>query len=107
MSGSGTTSVRFEQLNRLVDEISPQLPSSTHVAVLLCCYRHARRDGSFCISTTRLARSVVLGIRQVKRILRNLEKLKAIELVSEHQGPVPRRYRISGIVEKAVDSDIT
>lgn len=89
---------RFEQLNRLADDITPTLPTSTHVAVLMLCYRHGRAGGTFRVSTSRLARSARISGRQARRVLDDLEGSGVIELLKEHQGPVPRLYRITGKV---------
>lgn len=87
---------RFEQLNQIVDAISPTLPTAAHVAVLFICYRHARENGRFQVSTKRIANSSTLSERHVKRIMDDLERLLVIRMETEHQGPVPRRYRITG-----------
>jgi hypothetical protein len=85
---------RFEQLNAIVDDIAPKLPSVSHVAVLLCCFRHGRGLGFFRVSTQRIAKATNLQRRRVQYILDDLERLGAVVLVSEHQGPIPRTYRI-------------
>lgn len=101
-SQKGKSAKRFELLNRLWDEITETLPTSTHVAVLGCCYRHARVGGYFRVSTGRLARSTKVGQRQARRVLDDLERQGVIELVREHDGPIPRVYRITG---KAANGD--
>lgn len=85
---------RFRQLNVIVDEIAPQLPTPGHVAVLLCCFRHGRGMGFFKVSTERLAKSTTLKRRRVQYILDDLERMGAVVLVSEHKGPIPRTYQI-------------
>jgi|SRR6056297_1908071 len=86
---------RFEQLNRIVDDIAPTLPTSTHVAALLVCFRHGRGAGFFRVSTRRLAKSIGVKVRQTKSILDDLEQAGVIVLTKEHQGPIPRTYRIT------------
>jgi len=86
---------RFEQLNMIVDDIAPTLPTPSHVAILLCCFRHGRGAGYFRVSTNRLAKSSCIGKRQVQRVIDDFEKTGIIELVTEHQGPIPRTYRIT------------
>lgn len=85
---------RFEQLNVIVDEVAPQLPTPTHLAVLLCCFRHGKGVGYFRASTDRLARTVGLKKRRIQDILDELQQMKVIDLVQEHKGPLPRVYRI-------------
>jgi|GEM_PF-2171833 len=87
---------RFEQLNHIVDVVSPTLPSASHVAVLLICYRHAREGGSFTVSTKRIANACRLSERHTKRIVDDLEATGVIVMESEHAGPIPRKYRITG-----------
>ncbi|WP_420876874.1 helix-turn-helix domain-containing protein [Rosistilla oblonga] len=96
---------RFEQLNRLVDEVCPQLPGTSHVAILMVCWRHAREAGHFQASTKRIARSAGLKERQAKRIIDDLEAAGVIEMTKEHNGPVPRCYRITGKVPNGVAHD--
>lgn len=86
---------RFEQLNRIVDIIAPTLPTPSHVAVLLCCFRHGRENGYFRVSTPRLAKTVGLKNRRVQDIIDSLVKLNVLEFVSEHIGPIPRTYKIN------------
>lgn len=89
---------RFEQLNRLVDDINPTLPTATHAAVLMTCFRHGGPGGGFRVSTARIARSTCISERQAKRVIDQLESCGVIELLQEHQGPIPRQYRITGRV---------
>lgn len=96
-SAKRKSSKRFEQINKLVDEISPQLKSPSQVAVLLVCWRHAR-DSCFQVSTRRIAKSVGLGWRQVTRIMDALELIGILVLVKESEGPIPKRYRITGLM---------
>jgi hypothetical protein len=84
---------RFQQFNCLVDSVAGQLPTPTHIAVMLCCFRHGREGGYFRVSTSRLAKSVGLRRRRVQAVLDDLQAAGVIELVSEHNGPVPRVYR--------------
>jgi len=86
---------RFAQLNQIVDEIAPTLPTASHVAVLLACYRHGRGAGFFRVSTARVAKSVRLSKRQTQRVLDDLERADVVTLVTEHSGPIPRTYKIS------------
>ncbi|MEO1616828.1 MAG: hypothetical protein AAFV88_13310 [Planctomycetota bacterium] len=87
---------RWEQLNRIIDDVAPSLPSASHVAVLMICFRHGRQGGFFRVSTSRIAKSSKLSDRHVKRILDDLEKSGVISLEAEHKGPTPRTYRITG-----------
>lgn len=87
---------RFEQLNHIVDNVAPTLKSASHVAVLLVCYRHAWTGGTFQISNRRIADSAGTTHRHARRVMDDLEAAGVIELVAEHQGPIPRRYRITG-----------
>lgn len=89
---------RFEQLNLIVDKIAPALPTSTHVAVLMICFRHGGSHGEFRVSTARIACSACVSERQAKRVINELERAEVIELLEEHQGPIPRQYRITGKV---------
>ena len=85
---------RWEQFNRIVDDIACKLPTASHVAVLMVCFRHGRGAGFFRVSTGRIAESVKLKERRVKYILDELETAGIITLIKEHQGPIPRTYRI-------------
>jgi hypothetical protein len=96
MKAKAKSNVRFQQLNRLVDTIAVSLPSASHVAVALVCYRHAREDGVFGVSTNRIAKSTRLSKRQVQRVLDYLEKETVLKLMKEHQGPLPRKYKFTG-----------
>jgi DNA-binding MarR family transcriptional regulator len=87
------SSRRFEQLNLIVDEIALTLGSPAHVAVLLCCFRHAGTGGRFAVSTARIAASCRLSKRQAVRIVDQLERAGVIEMISDHQGPIAKRYR--------------
>lgn len=87
---------RFEQLNLLVDVVCPSLTSPSHVAVVMVCYRHARENGEFQVSTERIARAVRLSERHVKRVLDDLERASVLKMKLEHRGPIPRRYRFTG-----------
>ncbi|MCO8121457.1 helix-turn-helix domain-containing protein [Stieleria sp. TO1_6] len=87
---------RFEQLNRIIDDIAPTLPSASHLAVLLICFRHGRQAGFFRASTKRIAKSARLSERHVKRIINDLETAGVVRLEAEHNGPIPRSYRITG-----------
>ncbi len=90
------SAMRFEQLNQIVDDIAPSLPTPAHVAVLFCCYRHARELGHFQVSTNRIAQSTKVSPRHARRIIDDLEQWKVIEMEREHNGPIPRQYRITG-----------
>ena len=87
---------RFAQLNQIADRIAPSLPTTAHVAVLFCCFRHARELGHFQVSTKRIAATARISERHARRIVDDLERLKVIKLEVEHQGPIARRYRITG-----------
>ncbi len=87
---------RFEQFNRIVDVIGPTLPSSSHLSVLCVAWRHAMASGEFQVSTKRIAQSCRLSTRWVKAILDELELGEVISMTKEHQGPIPRRYKITG-----------
>lgn len=84
---------RFEQMNVLVDQVAPKLPTPAHTAVMLCCFRHGNPGGYFRASTERLAKSVGLKKRRIQDILDELEGMGVIRIVKEHQGPIPRVYR--------------
>lgn len=88
--------LRFAQLNLIADKIAPTLPTSAHVAVLFCCYRHARELGHFQVSTKRIARTTKISERHARRIIDDLERFKVIAIEREHQGPIARQYRITG-----------
>ncbi len=90
------STMRFEQLNQLVDDIAPTLPTTAHVAVLFCCYRHARELGHFQVSTRRISEATKVSERHVKRVINDLERGSVIKMEREHQGPIPRQYRITG-----------
>lgn len=96
MDAKRKSEMRFEQLNQLVDDIAPTLPTPAHVAVLFCCYRHARERGHFQVSTKRISASTKVSPRHARRIIDDLEQLKVIELMREHNGPIARQYRITG-----------
>lgn len=96
MNAKRKSEMRFEQLNQLVDDIAPTLPTPAHVAVLFCCYRHARERGHFQVSTKRIADGARVSERHAKRLIDDLERFEVIEMEREHQGPIPRRYRITG-----------
>lgn len=85
---------RWEQHNYLVDKINPKLKSSSYIAVLWVCFRNGRGLGYFRASTNRIARCALTSKRNVQRALDAFEEYKLIELVEEHQGPIPRTYRI-------------
>ncbi|KAA5543580.1 hypothetical protein FYK55_10215 [Roseiconus nitratireducens] len=89
---------RFEQLNRIVDVIAPTLPTSTHVAVLLVCFRHARQGGAFQVSTRRIADAVNIKRRRAQYVLDELIELGVVAITEEHKGPIPRKHRITGEV---------
>jgi predicted ArsR family transcriptional regulator len=72
------------------------LRNPTRVAVILVCYRHADENGEFEVSNKRIAKAVCLSERQAKRVLNDLERIGVLKLLKEHQGPIPRRYRITG-----------
>ncbi len=90
----GKSSKRFEQLNLIIDDIAPKLPTAAHVAVLVCCFRHGRGLGFFRVSTQRIAKSTKLQRRRVQYIMDDLERQGVVVLVAEHKGPIPRTYRI-------------
>lgn len=96
MKAKRKSSQRFEQLNRLVDNVAPSLPSPSHVAVAMVCYRHARENGAFQVSTKRIATSAAIHPRHARRILDDLEKWLVIEMTKDHTGPIPKRYRFTG-----------
>ncbi len=87
---------RFEQLNHLVDNVAPSLPSATHTAALLCCYRHAKPSGVFSVSTDRLAAAIGVKRRRMQQIFDELESLGVIRLIEPHKGPLPAKYLITG-----------
>ena len=93
------TSVRFQQLNKLVDDIGPTLQTS-QFAVVMVCYRHAKKQGYFCVSCRRIAKSTNLSIRQVNRLMQQLISLGVIERIHDHRGPRPVVHRIKYEVAK-------
>lgn len=88
---------RFEQVNDLVDRIAPTLPAATHVAVVLVAWRHAT-NGRFRLSASQVAKSVSGSLRNVRRVLDELEEGGVIVKVSDEQGTIPRTYRFTGNV---------
>ncbi len=99
-----TSSKRFQQLNKLVDVIGPHLDTTSQFAVLMSCYRHARERGVFQVSCSRIAKVTKLSVRQVRRILEQLKKRGVIEQISDHRGPIPPQFRITGQINN-VDTD--
>ena len=99
--------MRFEQVNMIADEIAPTLPTTTHVCVLLVAWRHAERGGCFQVSTKRLATACKITARWAKEIIDDLERLGVIAMIREHQGPIPRRYRITGRAAANGEAGIT
>ena len=94
---------RFEQLNKLVDEICPSLENPSEVAVLLVCWRHARENCCFRVSTRRIAQSAGIGWRQVTRVMDRLEQIGLLEMTKPQQGTIPKQYRITGKVSSTAD----
>lgn len=86
---------RWQQFNWIVDHVAPSLPTATHLAVLVCCFRHGRGLGEFSVSTPRIAEACNLKKRRTRYILDELEQLGVIELLEEHRGPLPRTYKIT------------
>lgn len=87
---------RFEQLNELIDGITGTLPTPTHGMALMVCFRHGRPGGRFRVAIDRIADSAGISRRQAQRVLDDLERMGVVELLKEHQGPIPRLYRITG-----------
>jgi CRP-like cAMP-binding protein len=87
---------RFEQLNRLVDDVTGTLPAVAHVAVLLVCFRHAMAGGTFRLSTRRISEATKLSGRHVVRVMADMRSGGVIEQLEEHKGPLPAKYRITG-----------
>jgi DNA-binding MarR family transcriptional regulator len=98
---------RFELLNKITDVIGPTLPSSTHFAVLVVCYRHAIRGGHFRVSAKRIAKSCRLSSRHVGRIIDELERLGVIEAIRDHKGPIPKQYKITQRTAANDDTHVT
>ena len=85
---------RWIQHNYLVDEINPRLKNATYIAVLWACFRHGKGFGYFRASTARVARCARTSKRNARRIIDDFQQWGLIELIQEHQGPIPRTYRI-------------
>ncbi len=86
---------RFEQANDLVDRIGPTLPSPTHLAVLFIAWRHAT-NGRFRVSARQFSTAMSGSLRNVRRVLDELETAGVISIQSESQGTIPRTYKFTG-----------
>jgi hypothetical protein len=99
--------LRFQQLNHIVDIIAPTLPSPSMIAILLTCFRHANVQGYFRVSTSRIARSSGVQVRQTKRLIDHLMSLGVLKFVKERRGSVPRTYQINYEYPRGVTHDTT
>ena len=93
-TGKRRNEMRWEQGRRIVDIISPTLPTASHVAVLMYCWFRARgRECAFSEARSQIAKATRLSEESVKRLLRDLERggvIKTTE-VSLGRGNVCRR----------------
>lgn len=86
--------LRFQQINRLCDEVLRKLRTPAHGLVLIVCWRHADEYGRFQLSHTRIAESVGLGRRHVIDLMDDLESAQAIKVIRKGSGTSATRYRI-------------
>ena len=94
---------RFQQINSLVDVVSPKLGDPTLVAALLVCWRHADERGYFELSHGRIAKTVGTTRRHAIRLIRKLETVQAIKTVSVGSGVKSNRYRFldpDGVIDQ-------
>ncbi len=92
---------RFEQLNRLIDNIVSQLPTPTHGLVLVVCWRHADQNQVFELSHSRIADALGVTRRHIVDIMADLQGLESIRLMRKGGGTRASRYRITGQVVPA------
>jgi len=88
---------RFEQLNRLVDEICPRL-QPLQSWLLLICWRHANEKGQFRLSVSRMVRQTTKSKRTVQRNLRKLMERGAIRIIDGPKGTSTTTYQITGTI---------
>jgi hypothetical protein len=90
------SSMRFQQVNVLCDQVVRNLPNASSGLVLLVCWRHADEDGVFCLSVSRIAQSIGKSERQIKRTMIELQKVGAIKLIKPAIGTRAPTFVLTG-----------
>lgn len=90
------SSIRFQQVNLLCDEVLCNLPNTSCGLVLLVCWRHADEYGVFCLAVSRIAQSTGKSERQIQRTMTELQKVGAIQLVKPAIGRNAPTYVLTG-----------
>jgi hypothetical protein len=86
-AGKRRSEMRWEQGRLLVEQITPTLPSSSHVAVLLYCWFRARgRDCVFSESAEQIGEATKVSKRHVVRVLGELEAGQVLKTVQQSKG---------------------
>ncbi len=86
-TGKARNAMRWEQGRKIVEEITPTLPTPAHVAVLLYCWFRGRgRDCQFSEACSQVATATKLSERSVKRILQDLEQGGVIKTTDKGAG---------------------
>ena len=97
---------RFEQVNLLADQVVQNLPTPTHGLLLLICWRHADVRCILRKSLNELATAAGISKRQAKRIVDDLVRVDALEVIRARQGTIPTVYRITGKPKPSVDAHV-
>lgn len=86
---------RWETGRAFVNYMLPTLPSSSYSAVVLYCWFHAKgEETEFQESCGQIGKACRLSVRQVRRILSDLERSGCMEKLEEGCGMKPSRRRL-------------
>jgi hypothetical protein len=90
--------MRWQQARHLYNSVSPSLPTSSHVAVLMYCWFHARGENcEFNVAHCQVANATKLSYERARKIMAELVAGNVVVTVaaSKGRGYAPHR-RITG-----------
>jgi hypothetical protein len=93
------STLRFQQLNHIVDRLLRLLPAR-HGLALLVFYRHADRHRRFRVSARDLAKTMGIHQRTARNLFDELEGWSVIRMVEPQRGTIPRVFQITGKVDR-------
>lgn len=93
------STIRFQQVNHMVDRVVRNLPSS-HALILLIGWRHADTKAKFRLSETRFAEQSGISRRHVITIIDRLIEVGALKVLQPGIGTRSTLYKITGEPQK-------
>ena len=88
------STLRFKQINHLVDHVFKTLKTPTHAVVMIVAWRDADQKGRFSMSYSQIAKVVGISRRRAYTVMQDLINDNHLKVIRQPTGRRPPVYRI-------------